>query len=98
MATNNSAAVALRGNWAMALASRGLTGPHVDAVLRALIDHLQSTAGGDVIYIPVRRAGHDVAALRRAINAGKSVREVCRTFHVDRRTLYGLIATEIDDE
>lgn len=62
-------------------------------VVAAVVAYLVEEYPAQDLYIPasLTAANYPVREMRRAVEAGDSVREVCRRFRVDRRTLYRLI-------
>lgn len=63
--------------------------PIVDAVVSYLIEEYPSQD----LYIP-SSVTYPVDEIRAAVSSGQSMREVCRRFRTDRRTIYRLLDTD----
>lgn len=64
-------------------------------MVERLVTHLQRTVGGTVLYIPALGRRYPVDAIRAAMHRGDSIRSICRTFQIDRRTFYRLMGNDL---
>ncbi len=64
----------------------------VDAVVAYLIEEYPSQD----LYIPASLAppAHPVEAMKADLTSGKSMREICQKYRIDRRTAYRLMGSE----
>lgn len=62
-------------------------------VVAAVVAYLVEEYPAQDLYIPARlaAASYPIREMRKAMEGGTSVREVCKRFRIDRRTLYRLI-------
>jgi Mor family transcriptional regulator len=65
-------------------------------VVAAVVAYLIEEYPSQDLYIPAGASEpqYPVAALRRALQSGKSVRSICREYRISRRTLYAVLDSE----
>jgi hypothetical protein len=67
-------------------------------VVKAVVAYLTEEYPAQDLYIPagLTAGSYPLASIKAAVAAGQSVRQVCRRFRLDRRTLYRLLAEPED--
>lgn len=79
-------------------AVREATGMHEQLampVADAILDRLRATWSGSRLYVPAQDTVRRDRAVRAAFD-GANHRELCRRYHISRRTLYRILAKDDD--
>lgn len=63
-------------------------------VVRAVVDYLLEQYPAQDLYVP-SSVTYPVEEIRRAVDAGDSLRVICRRFRISRTTLYRLLDEEV---